>query len=624
MQKQDQYARVLQHLDALCAGERDAIAVMATVAGELYHAFDRFNWVGFYRNVGGRVLKIGPYQGGHGCLTIPFDRGVCGKCARERLPQNVPDVMAVPYHIACASTTRSELVVPIVNRAGELLGVLDIDSDAPAAFDSVDEQHIQEINRYFRDIPLESPKPNTQPRPSKPRPAPGDSRSLRAGLLLALALIAPDVRAAAELVPSPEPGWPQWRGPRRDGICTETGLMPAWPEGGPPLAWQVQGMGRGYSCPIIAQDRIYLTGDIGNELHVFALDLDGRQLWQSRNGRAWTGQYPGARACVVFSAGRLFHLNAHGRLACLDAATGRELWAKETLEEYGGRVPTWALSECLLVDRSRLIATPGGTTALMVALDTRTGAEIWRAEPLRLAAAEASTQDRLAGRAGEVDNAGYASPLLLEFEGKRLIVSCSLRHAFAVDADTGRLQWTQPLPTRHSVVAATPVLVGDAVFITAPDTDAGGLFALRRAGTMVGVERRWGALLDTCHGGAVLVRDRLYGSWYRRGKGWAAIDVHTGQVAGQWPNLAPGAVLYADGRLYCLAQDGEMALLEPTATGATNAGQFRLVPTRVSDAWAHPVILDGRLYLRYHESLWCYSVRARSATDRPRRTPPAA
>jgi GAF domain-containing protein len=155
MSKLEQYAEVFRHLDALCAGEVDGVALMATIAGELYHGFEHFDWVGFYRNVGGQTLKVGPYQGGHGCLTIPFERGVCGKCARERVVQNVPDVRAVPYHIACASTTRSELVVPIVNGRGDLIGVLDIDSDTPAAFDRVDEDGIAAVNRYFQDVASE-------------------------------------------------------------------------------------------------------------------------------------------------------------------------------------------------------------------------------------------------------------------------------------------------------------------------------------------------------------------------------------------------------------------------------------------------------------------------------------
>jgi len=128
---------------ALCAGETDQVALMASIACELYHADDRFDWVGFYRNVGDETLKIGPYQGGHGCLTIPFSRGVCGAAARTGKVQLVDDVDAFPGHIACASSTRSELVIPFNDSTGQLIGVLDIDSNRPAAFDTRDARRLQ-------------------------------------------------------------------------------------------------------------------------------------------------------------------------------------------------------------------------------------------------------------------------------------------------------------------------------------------------------------------------------------------------------------------------------------------------------------------------------------------------
>lgn len=146
--KETAYREVQSRIESLCDGETDSISLMATISCELYQAFDEFHWVGFYRNVGNDTLKIGPYQGGHGCLVIPFARGVCGAAARTRKIQNVPDVLAVADHIACSATTRSEIVLPVL-LGGELLGVLDIDSDLPACFDAVDEQYLQAILRVF-------------------------------------------------------------------------------------------------------------------------------------------------------------------------------------------------------------------------------------------------------------------------------------------------------------------------------------------------------------------------------------------------------------------------------------------------------------------------------------------
>lgn len=144
------YDRLFQSLDALCEGEDDAIALMATIACELYTSFEKFNWVGFYRNIDDQILKVGPYQGSHGCLQIPFSKGVCGKCARERIVENVPDVSKMPDHIACSHSTKSELVVPILDHKCDLIAVLDIDSDTIAAFDEVDETNLAQLNKYFQ------------------------------------------------------------------------------------------------------------------------------------------------------------------------------------------------------------------------------------------------------------------------------------------------------------------------------------------------------------------------------------------------------------------------------------------------------------------------------------------
>ena len=175
---------------------------------------------------------------------------------------------------------------------------------------------------------------------------------------------------------SSEPAWPQWNGPRRDGISQEKGFLPSWPEAGP-APWKIGGLGRGWSSPIIADNRLYVTGDVDDDLVLFAFDLNGKPLWQAKNGRSWTGSYPGARACCAYSEGKLYHMNAHGRVVCLEAGTGKEIWAADVLERFRGQNITWAMNECLLVDGSRVIVTPGGEKALMAALDKESGRTVW-------------------------------------------------------------------------------------------------------------------------------------------------------------------------------------------------------------------------------------------------------
>lgn len=399
--------------------------------------------------------------------------------------------------------------------------------------------------------------------------------------------------AADGLVASPEPGWPQWRGPRRDGISDETGLLGSWPEGGPELLWKVGGLGTGWSSPIVVGNRLYLTGDRRDDLAVFALDTSGNPLWQAKNGTAWKGPYPGARACCAFSEGRLYHLNAHGRVACLDAASGRELWAVDILDRFDAENITWALSKCLLVDGSRVIAAPGGSKALMAALDKRTGKTVWTTEPL--------AQDRTS----------HASPILFRYAGRRLIANCSSAHGFGVDADTGELLWTVPLRNRYGVNTATPIYGSGSIFYVTPYTEHGRRYRLRPNRQGITAQHVWTCPLDTVTGSGVLVDGTLFAAGYRRSKWWFGVDWRTGRTKYQFRDLTTGAAIYADGRLYVLDERGTVALLRPGTDGLEIAGRFRLVADRIRDAWAHPVLVDGRLFLRYHQTLWCYDLRRR-------------
>lgn len=436
-------------------------------------------------------------------------------------------------------------------------------------------------------------------------------KNLRTGRWLVLcgllALIAvggksAEPKARAELIASPEAGWPQFRGPRRDGVSDERGLLQAWPEGGPKELWSAPGAGKGYSSPIIAGGRIFLTGDFGADTFVVAYDLAGKPLWRTQNGAAWLNQYQGARASVTVFAGRVYHENAHGRVACFEAATGREIWAVNVLERFRGENITWGLSECLLVDEQAVYVTAGGREALMVALDRATGEVRWRAEPIFENGPDAAAE-----------TAGYAPPILLGFAGRRLIIGASARHVFCVDANNGKRQWTRPRPTSYSVLAMSPVLVGDGVFMTAPFGPPGMLHRLvapRGAGESVGVADGWTTKLDTAQGGVVHADGRLFGSYYPRRGGWAALDAATGALLYEAPEMVKGAAVHADRRLYALCEDGWMLLLEPTAEKFETVGRFRLATARDRDAWAHPVILDGRLYLRYQDTVRCYDIRA--------------
>ena len=394
--------------------------------------------------------------------------------------------------------------------------------------------------------------------------------------------------AADRAVPSPVPGWPQWRGPHRDGLSEETGLLPSWPEGGPRKLWTAAGIGRGFGSPIVVGDTIYIAGDVGEKFLVSAIDLDGKAKWRVPNGASWQRSQRGGRASACFADGRIYIMNAHGRLACLRAADGAEIWAVDVLERFGGRNIEWGVSESVLVDDGKVFVTPVGAKALMAALDAGTGATVWATPPLP----------------GE--QLSYSSAILVAPGGRRQVVTCGSQHVFGVDAGTGALLWRQPHAIPQWVVAMSPVFHGDSLFVTCATKDDGRICRLRLAGDRA--ERIWTADLgDTYCGNVVWIDGLLVGSRKDKFKEWQALDAETGairQVAGE---SAGGSVVHADGRLYCLTNRGTMLLRKLSEGGFETVGRLEVVAGK-RDVWAHPVVCGGRLYVRYHDALHCYDV----------------
>lgn len=393
------------------------------------------------------------------------------------------------------------------------------------------------------------------------------------------------------LIASPEPDWPQWRGPKRDGISDEKGLLQSWPPSGPKLLWKIEGLGKGWSSPIVVNQRLYITGDVGDDLVIFTFDCDGNLIWKTKNGRFWKKPYPGARACCAYSEGKLYHLNAHGRLVCLDATSSKEIWITNILERFEAKNITWALSECLLIDGQRVIVTPGGKKVLMAALDKQNGRTIWTTKPL-----------------GN-DKTSHCSPILFRYAGHRLIANCSSAHGFGIDADTGELLWTVPLKNPYGTNVSTPVYDSGKIFYMTPYAEHGRLYQLRADQKGITAEHVWTSMLDSVTGGAVLVDGTLFAARYRQDKWWFGVDWQTGKTKYELKDLTTGAAIYADRRLYCLDERGTVALLKLGTNSLEIEGRFRLVTNRVRDAWAHPVIQDGKLFLRYHDSLWCYDIK---------------
>ena len=297
------------------------------------------------------------------------------------------------------------------------------------------------------------------------------------------------------------------------------------------------------------------------------------------------------------------------RLSGVAQRDGREIWAVDTLERFDGENIKWGMSGCPLLDGDRMIVVPGGKKALVAALNKRTGETLWASEPLRFARTQKMGGVKIDPPEPDTDNSGYAPTILFEMGGRRLVAGCSARHFFFIDAENGEILWTKHIPVRYEVIGATPLFCGDSVFFCAPDQFAGLMVQVRVEDGKARFVPLWNSEMDNCHGALVHIDGRLYGSGYKKLKKWACIDAKTGKMLYSKDDMAIGSAVHADGRLYAQSQEGRMFLLNPTDEKFEIKGSFTVVekPKR-KDLWAHPVVLDGRLYLRYHGDLYCYDI----------------
>lgn len=415
-------------------------------------------------------------------------------------------------------------------------------------------------------------------------------RSVRLAVL-SVALAA-GVAAAAD--------YPQWRGPARDGVSPETGLLKNWPPAGPPLAWRQEGLGFGYGSPAVAGDRMYLVSNEGLENEfVQALDTStGRRVWSTRIGKVGNPDqqpsYPGARSTPTLAEGELFVLGSDGDLACLEAASGRVRWRRNLRTDFGGSPGVWAYSESPLVVDRKVIVTPGGAEATVVALDRSTGQVVWKC---------AVPGGDPAGYSSAVSAVIAGVPQVVQFLGKGLV---------GIHRDTGRFLWrsTRTVDNRFGVNATTPVVAGDLVYSSS--AAGGGVTRVSAQGeTLLAepayLERR----APTALGGSVRAGEFLYGT---SGSQLVCVEFATGRLRWEDRCVGAGSVCLADGRLYVHGENGVVALVEATPEAYRELGRFTPPdpPQRgMSRAWAYPVVAGGRLYIRDLGVLWAYDLKPR-------------
>lgn len=384
--------------------------------------------------------------------------------------------------------------------------------------------------------------------------------------------------------------WPQFHGPERDNISSEKGLAKTWPDGGPPLLWTTQGLGHGFSSVSVAGGIICTAGSVGDNTVITALDMSGKGLWRAVNGRAWTGSYPGSRSTPTIDGARVYHQNPLGNIVCVKTKTGEIVWEKDILTTVRSKSSKWALAESLLIDGDRLISTPGGLETCMVALDKQTGAIIWKAPSVN-------------------ELAGYSSPLLVEFEDLRIVVALTAKGIIGVNVENGELLWHVKHESYADENVLLPIHHEGEIFISTLQAGSAKWRIVKQEGK-IGLEEVWRTKeLDNHHGGVLLLDGYLYGtSLFKNRDKWVCVDWETGSKMYAAKGVGKGSLTCVDGMLYTLSIDRLMGLVKPSPEVFELVSAFEIPEGGEGKSWAHPVVCNGRLYVRHGEFLYVYDV----------------
>lgn len=389
---------------------------------------------------------------------------------------------------------------------------------------------------------------------------------------------------SVELVGQTGGNWPQWRGPNRDGISKETGLLKEWPADGPPLVWKAVGAGRGYSSMSVANGRLFTMGLRGDREFVIAFDVaTGKEAWAIAHGTAYRdSRGDGPRGTPTVDGNNLYALGGNGDLSCLDAKTGRIVWAMNVLTKFGGENINWGISESPLVIDDKLLINAGGPGASIVALNKKDGSLIWKSQS---------------------DKAGYSSAMPVQVGTTTQVVFFTHRRAVGLDLKDGKLLWEYARPANDVANVATPVVRGNRVFISSDYGTGAGLVEIKADGKAQ--EVYFTKDMRNHHSSSILIGEHLYG--FSAGI-LTAMRFDTGEVAWRDRSVGKGSLVYADGNLYALSENGVVGLIEATPTAYREKGRFRIQQESLP-TWTHPIIAGGRLYLRDQDTIYAYDVR---------------
>jgi outer membrane protein assembly factor BamB len=399
--------------------------------------------------------------------------------------------------------------------------------------------------------------------------------------------------------------WPQWRGPNRDDVSRETGLLKSWPKDGPKLVWTFRDAGLGFATPSVVGDRLYTQGGDGTKEYVLAVELKTpKKAWATAVGEFFKNSYgDGPRGTPTVDGALIYAIGGQGNLLCVKADSGEKVWSKNLRTDFGGEMMSgWGYSESPLVDGNQVICTPGGKKGALVALNKKTGEVIWQSSDF-------------------TDKAGYSSVVVSQACGVMQYVQMTGEHVVGIDPKDGHVVWTFAR-SQPTAAIPTPIVSGDFVFVTSGYSSGCSLLKLAKAGVKLQVEEVYKEdgdykRITNHHGGVALVDGYLYG--YSDGKkgagpaGWVCQEFKTGKVAWAEDKLGKGSLTSADGHLYGYAEDdGTCVLVEAGPKGWKETGRLTIEKSMANHNgkfWAHPVVANGKLYLRDQDLIHCYEVK---------------
>jgi outer membrane protein assembly factor BamB len=406
--------------------------------------------------------------------------------------------------------------------------------------------------------------------------------------VLAAAALAVLVGCSPPEEPSFGSDWPQWRGPDRSGVSTETGLLETWPPEGLEASWVATGLGRGFSSVAVADGVVYTMGQRDDAEWTIALDArDGSELWATRTGESFDSRRgDGPRATPTVVDDLVYSFGPDGDLWALSTEDGAAVWHLNVLERFDGKRPSWGLSESPLVDGDLVIVATGSSEGSIVAFDRHDGTIVWQS-------------------AGMTDRPGYASAVIADVGGVRQAIYFTDESLNGIRLDDGRPLWRYERVANTHANCATPVVHDNHVLATSSYDTGAALLRLEPDGDGTRAEEVWFTReMKNQHGGVVLVDDHVYGF---DNEILTCLDWRTGERKWRHRSMGKGALTAADGLLYVLTERGTLVLIE--ANPERYVERAKMFVETAKSSWAYPVISGGRLYVRIHDQLRCFDIR---------------